>query len=134
MQTQNKAITILRWGIFLPGAVLAAWFAWILVIFLGRLGWARFAIPPESFISQFYLNTLGHAAMGVAFILAGAKIAPAKQTNVAYILSGLGLVICGFLFFPAIIMGSGWAIWGTICTIGGIGVTTYSIYKGEIDI
>lgn len=133
-QVKTKAIKILRWVSFLPAAILAAWLAWLLINVLERIGFARYAIHPESFIAQFFCNTTGHSAMGVVFILVGARIAPEKQIAVAYILSGIGLAICGFSFFPAIMMGNGWAIWGCICVIFGICVTAYSIYKSDIDL
>ena len=88
----------------------------------------------HSFLGQLYFNTFGHGMMGAAFVYIGAKIAPSYQRNVAYLMVGLGLVLGGLALFPAIMMRSGWAIWGLICAFFGIGVTVYMIIQGETDL
>ncbi len=133
-KTSKKALEIVRWAAFLPSAVLGAWLAWILVNVLGRFSLGYVGFESDSILGQFYFNTAGHAAMGATFVYVGAKIAPSYQIIVAYVLAGLGLVLGGFAFFPAIMMGSGWAIWGAICMVLGIGAVTYSIHQGETDI
>ncbi len=132
--TSNKAIDVLRWVAFIPGATLGAWLAWILLNFLGRFSLSYVGVEPDSFLGQLYLNTAGHAAMGAAFVYLGAKIAPYHQRIVVYVLAGLGLVLGGFALFSAIMVGSGWAIWGSICVVIGIGAVVYSIHIGETDI
>jgi hypothetical protein len=132
--TSHKVVTILRWIVFLLGASLGAWLAWILINTLGGFSLGFVGIEPDTFLAQFYFNTAGHAAMGAAFVYVGAKIVPSNQKVVAYILSGLGLVLGGFALFPAIMLGSGWAIWGSICVVLGIGAVIYSIHQGETDI
>lgn len=101
---------------------------------LGRFSLSYAGIEPESFIAQLYFNTGGHAALGAAFVYVGAKIAPSHQRMVAYLLAGLGLVLGGFALFPAIVVGSGWAIWGAVCVVVGIGLVVHLIHKGETDI
>ncbi len=132
--SQNKAIEILRWLVFIPGAILGAWLAWILLNILGRFSLDYVGVEHDSFIAQFYFNTSGHAAMGASFVYVGAKISPSYQRIVAYVLAGFGILIGGFMLFPAIMVGSGWAIWGSICIVIGIGAVVYSIYIGETDI
>lgn len=131
-KTYNKAIEILRWVAFLPGAALGAWLSWILINILGRFSLGYYGVKSDTFLAQLYFNTAGHAAMGVAFVYLGAKIAPSYQKIVAYILAGLGLIFCGFALFPAIIVGSGWAIWGVISFIIGIISVSYSIQQGDM--
>ena len=132
--TSNKAIDALRWIVFLPGAALGGWLAWIFLNILGRFSLSYSGMEADSFLAQLYFSTAGHAAMGAAFVYLGAKIAPRHQRIVAYGLAGLGLVIMGFALFPAIMVGSGWAIWGSICGLIGIGAVVYSIHIGETDI
>ena len=132
--TSNKAIDVLRWVAFIPGAALGAWLAWMLLNILGRFSLSYAGVDPDSVIGQLYFNTAGHAAMGAACEYLGAKIAPYHQRTVAYVLTGLGLVLGGFALFPAIMVGGGWAIWGSICTVGGVGTAVYLIYIGETDI
>jgi hypothetical protein len=132
--SSNKVINVFRWVVFIPGAVLGAWLAWIILNILGRFSLSYAGVEPESFIAQLYFNTAGHAAMGAAFVYVGAKIAPTHQRVVAYVMSGLGLVLDGFALFPAIMTESGWAIWGAVCVVIGIGAVVYSIHMGETDI
>ena len=129
-----KIVAVLRWLAFVPGALLSAWLAWILINTIGRFSLGYGGVDPDSFLGQFYFNTAGHAAMGTAFVYVGAKIAPANRIIVAYCMAGVGLIISGFMLFPAIMIKNYWAIWGGICTIGGVGVVTYAIYKGETEI
>jgi hypothetical protein len=120
--------------LFFPGAVLGAWLAWILLNTLGKFSLSFVGFEPNSFIGQLYFNTAGHAAMGAAFVYLGARIAPCYQRIVAYVLGGLGLVLGGGAVLPAIMVGSGWAIWGLVCTVIGLGAVVYSIHIGETDI
>ncbi|ODS32282.1 MAG: hypothetical protein SCARUB_02584 [Candidatus Scalindua rubra] len=125
-------ISLLRWIVFLPGALGAAWLAWILINFLGRFSLGYVGIQSDSFLGQFYFNTAGHAAMGAAFVFVGAYITPSHRKVVAYCFAGIGLVISGFMLFPSIAVKNYWAIWGSLCVVLGIGAVTYSIYQGEI--
>jgi hypothetical protein len=133
-KTSHRIVDILRWFVFLPGAALGAGVAWILINTLGGFGLGFVGIGRNSFIAQFYFNTAGHALMGAAFVYVGAKIVPSNQKIVAYILAGLGLVLAGFGLFPSIMLGSGWAIWGSICVVNGIGAVIYLINRGETNI
>ena len=130
----NKALDLLRWIGFLPVAVLAAWLAWIVVNILGRfsLGWA--GITPEDFQGKLYFVTVGHAAMGAAFVYVGAKIAPYHKVVVSFILGGTGIIVAGFLLFPAVMVKDWWAVWGGLCVAIGAGVVVYSVHIGETDI
>jgi hypothetical protein len=132
LRLKDKVIIVLRWVSFFPSALLSAWLAWILLNIIGKLSLTFVGFNSESFIAELYYNTAGHSAMGLAFIYVGAKIAPAYKKIVTYVLAGLGILISGFLLFPAIIMGSGWAIWGSFFTLLGIAVMTYLIYKGDV--
>lgn len=108
--TSNKVIDVLRWVVFIPGAALGAWLAWILLNILGKFSLSYAGFDPDSFIGQLYFNTAGHAAMGAAFVFIGAKIAPSYRKIIAYCLAGVGLVISGFMLFPAIMIKNYWAI------------------------
>ena len=106
METEqsNKAFDVLRWLGFLPVAVLAAWLAWIAVNILGRFSLSYVGIAPEDFQGKLYYITAGHAAMGAAFVYVGAKLAPAHRVIVAFVLGGIGIVVSGFLLFPAVMV------------------------------
>lgn len=136
METEksNKALDVLRWLGFLPVAVLAAWLAWIAVNILGRfsLGWA--GITPEDFQGKLYFMTAGHAAMGAAFVYVGAKIVPAHRVIVAFILGGIGIVVSGFLLFPAVMVRDWWAVWGGLFVAIGAGAVVWAVHAGETDL
>jgi len=129
----NKPIEIIRWIVFIPGAVLGAWLSFDL--FYICIGVSLGIDPePDSFMDQFLLQTFSNAARGAAFVYIGVQISPYYQKNVAYVLAGLGLILSGFFLFKAILVGSGWAIWGAVCQVIGIGAVTYFIHQGEIDL
>ncbi len=132
--TSSKAIDILRWVAFLPGAAVAAWLAWILINILGRFSLSYVGITSDSIWGQFYFNTAGHSAMGAAFVYIGAKIVPSYRKVVAYVLAGAALVLGGFLLFPAVMVRDWWAVWGCICIVLGVGAVVYLIHQGETDI
>lgn len=128
----SSTIFILRWIVFLPGALGAAGLAWILINILGRFSLGNVGIQSDSFLCQFYFNTAGHAAMGAAFVFIGAYIAPSHRKVVAYCLAGIGLVMSGFMLFSAIAVKNYWAIWGSLCVVLGVGAVTYTIYQHDI--
>ena len=130
----NKALNVLRWVGFLPAAALAAWLAWIVVNILGRFSLGYTGVAPEDFLGKFYFNTAGHAAMGGAFVYVGAKIAPSYKVIVAFVLGGLGIIVAGFLLFPAVMVRDWWAVWGGFCVAVGAGSLVYSVHAGETDI
>ena len=130
----NKTANVLRWIVFIPLASLSAWLAWIIFNFLGKFSFFYAGADIDSFLGQLYLNTIGHIAMGAAFVYAGAKIVPSHKLIVVYVLAGLGLVFSGILLYPAVMVADWWAVWGGVSLIAGIGIIVYSIYAGEIDI
>lgn len=111
-RSQHPVVVVLRWVAVLPASILAAWLGWIAINLLGRFSLTMTHVDTESFLAQLYFSTTGHFVMGAAFVFAGGKVAPSAKVVVAYILGGLAILVSGFLLFPAIIAGDGWAIWG----------------------
>ena len=132
--SKNKVSVILRWIVFLPCAAIASMLGWHLVNILGRFGLYFVQFDTESFISQLYLNTAGQAAMAIAFVYVGSKIASLRRKSVAYILSGIYFVFSGFTLFAAIMVKNGWAIWGSIWSFVVIVALVLLIYQNKIDI
>ncbi len=131
---RNKAFDVLRWIGFLPVAVLAAWVAWYVVNILGRFSLGFVGIGPEDFQGKLYFMTAGHSAMGAAFVYVGAKIAPYHLVVVAFILGGIGIIVAGFLLFPAVMVRDWWAVWGGLFFAIGAGAVVYFVHAGETDI
>ena len=134
MTEQSSTRIVLRWVAFLPAALLAAWLAWLLVMFGNRLTMGMQGINPDSFLSRAFIEFISNAAMGAAFVYGGAKVAPAHHRVVAYVLAGFGLVAAGFLLFPAFMVSDYWAIWGGISLVFSVGVTAYSVSTGEVEL
>lgn len=130
----NKTVDVLRWIGFVPVAVLAAWLAWIVVNILGRFSLSWAGIGPEDFQGKLYFMTAGHAAMGATFVYIGAKIAPYHRVLVAFILGGIGIIVAGFLLFPAVMVRDWWAVWGGLFVAIGAGAVVYAVHAGETDI
>ena len=125
---------MVRWIVFLPVAVLAAWLAWYVVNILGRFSLGFVGIGPEDFRGKLYFMTAGHAAMGAAFAYIGTKIAPYHRVVVAFILGGIGIIVAGFLLFPAVMVRDWWAVWGGLFVAIGAGAVVYFVHAGETDI
>ena len=131
---KNRGTVILRWVVFLPCAVIASLLGWYIVNILGRIGLFFVQFDPKSFVAQLYFNTAGHAAMAIAFVYAGSKIAPLHGKTVAYILSGVWFIFSGFTLFTGIMVKNGWAIWGSVWSFIVIVGLAVLIYQNEIDI
>jgi hypothetical protein len=127
-------LDVVRWIGCLPVAVAAAWLAWIVVNILGRFSLGFVGIGPDDFQGKLYFMTAGHAAMGVAFVYVGAKIAPCHRVLVAFVLGGIGIIVAGFLLFPAVMVRDWWAVWGGLLVAIGAGAVVYAIHAGETDI
>jgi len=131
---RNRGTIILRWIIFLPCAAIASLLGWYIANILGRIGLYFVGFDSTSFIGQLYFNTVGHAAMAIAFVYVGFKIAPSHSKTIAYALSGIWFLFSGFTLFTGIMMKNGWAIWGSIWSSVVIVVLALFIYQNEIDI
>jgi hypothetical protein len=131
---KNRGSVIFRWIVFLPCAAIAALLGWYIVNFIGRIGLSFVQFDPKSFVAQLYFNTAGHAAMAIAFVYVGSKIAPFRSRRVAYILSGLWLLFSGFTLFTGVMVKNGWAIWGSVWSFVVIVGLAVLIYQNEIDI
>lgn len=132
-QYNNQTVLILRWIVFLPLAAIASILGWYLVNILGRFGLYFVQFDTESFIAQLYFNAAGNAAMAIAFVYTGSKIAPLYRKTVAYVLSVVWLLFSGFVLFAAIMVKNGWAIFGGIWGFAVILVFAFFIYQNEID-
>lgn len=130
----NKTLDTLRWIGFVPLAILAAWLAWFTFTVLGIFSFVRFGVDPETFQAKLSVVTTGHAATGAAFVYVGAKIAPYHRIIVAFVLGGIGIIVAGFLLFPAVMARDWWAVWGGLFVAIGAGVVVYAVHVGETDI
>ena len=137
MEHENQSsqiIVILRWILFIPSAVLTAWLAWFLVLHLNRIAMLFSGIDPNSFLTKVCIEYISHFAMGAAFIYVGAKVAPFHKKIISCILVGIGLIVAGFMLFPAIMVANYWTIWGCISLILGCAFSAYSVFAGETDL
>jgi hypothetical protein len=67
-------------------------------------------LDPESFLLRSFADFFSSLAMRIAFVFAGAKVAPGHKKQVTYLLSGLGLVVSGILLYPALRVENCWSV------------------------
>jgi hypothetical protein len=91
-------------------------------------------IDPNSFLSRVFIEFISHSVMDAAFVYVGARVAPMHHKVVAYVLAGVGLVLAGFMLFPAFMVSNYWAVWGGLSLIFGVGATAYSVSIGEVEL
>jgi hypothetical protein len=131
----NRGVkTWARWAAFIPAAVLGAvvfyWFArWGMRYMLS----APF-LDPDSFLLRGFAELFSSFALGLAFVYAGTKAAPAHKEQVSYALSGLGLVACGVLLYPAIRVENYWAVWSNVWVVAGLAVAAYLARDGALGV
>lgn len=134
IEHSNKAFGVLCWVAALPAAATAAWLAWIVINVLGRFSLGSVGVTPNNFLGKAYFVTAGHLAMGAVFVYIGAKVAPSYQVIVAFVFGALGIVVSGFLLFPAVMVKDWWAIWAAVCVTIGAGAVVWSVHAGDTDL
>ena len=90
----------------MPAAVLGTWAAWLVVTVLNRLTGFMFTMDPDSLISRIYLETVSGLALGGMFVYAGVIVAPVHRQWVALALGSIGILVGGFMLYPAIMTSS----------------------------
>jgi hypothetical protein len=134
MNEQSKLSIIGRWLAFLPAAVLGAWlFYWVMRWGMRYMLSAPF-LDPNSFLLRGFAEFISSLAMGVAFVYAGAKVAPNNKKMVGYGLSGLGLVLGGMMLYPAIQVENYWSVWSGVWFIAGLAVAAVATRDGELGV
>jgi hypothetical protein len=124
-------MNILRWFIFLPCAVLSFWLIYYLLRIIVGLTLPE-TIWGSTFLTRVFVEFTSSWLSGAVFVYVGARIVPTHNKEIAYCLSGLGILTSGFLFYPAIIANDWWAIFGISSIVFGLIASAYSIYLGEL--
>ncbi len=81
----NKALATIRWIGLLPIAVLTTVLSHIVVKITGYFTLSYLGITSEDFQGKLYDVTISYGFQGVAFVFAGAMMAPAYRVIVAFI-------------------------------------------------
>jgi len=119
---------ILRWVAFLPAAIISSWLAWFSLTI-----WNNMALGnPDSILIRAATEFISSSAMAAAFIYVGSKVAPQKQKNVAYSLTGIALVAGGAMLVLAVMTINYWSIFASAAFIFGAGGMAFSIITGEL--
>lgn len=124
----------LRWIAFLPVAIIAAVFAQWALRMLNELSMEWSGLNPYGFWSKLGEAVISSAAMGATFVYVGARIAPAKRTHVAYVLTVIAILFSGFASYPAIAQHNWWALIACLATVAGAVGLVYSVASGELDL
>jgi hypothetical protein len=129
--SQGSLAVAARWLAVLPAAALSGWAAWFLVTLINRITFSMQDINPNWLISKLYIEAAASGAMGAAAVWAGAKVAPKHRRAVVFVLAGLVILFGGFLLFPAVVTGSGWAVYSCAWIVVGAGIVAYGVYEGD---
>lgn len=128
-----KVIMVLRWLFFLPLGAVAAWAAWGIVNGLNRITMWMTGIPPDWFFARLFIELAAGCSMGAAFVYVGTKVAPARKTEVVFVLAGIAILASGIALYPSIVAAAGWAIVSGLAIAFGATVVAWSVYTGETD-
>jgi hypothetical protein len=78
------------------------------------------------------IEALSGAAMGAAFVYAGAKMAPTHRKRAAYALGGVGLIVLSVGLYYAATEPDYWAFWNGAWSVFGVAGLTYGVTRGEL--
>lgn len=112
----------------LPGALLGAWFSWLLCNVANRLILAFVGISPDSIGGRVWVEAISSLVLGAAFVYAGSYIAPTYERHVSLNLGRLGLIATAVLAVAAVVDLDYWALWSEIWMASGIGAVAFTTH------
>ena len=117
-----------RWVALLPASLAGAWVAFLVARLINSYTAAPF-LNPDSFMFQLLLETMGHLALGAAFVYTGVYVAPSHRRVTAYVMAGLSIIAGGIMLYAAMISPiiNSWAIYGGSLFLVAALVTTNSV-------
>ncbi|QDV88992.1 hypothetical protein RAS2_00510 [Phycisphaerae bacterium RAS2] len=124
-------ITVFRWVAVLPASFVAAWLAYLLVVFGNRLTMLGY-VDPDSFLARGFVALMSHMVLGAVIIYVACFVAPSNRPAVAAIMTALTLLLIGVAAYFAVLKPDYWALFGGVCAAAGTCVTGYSVHSGEI--
>ncbi|CAB0151380.1 hypothetical protein PSI9734_01768 [Pseudidiomarina piscicola] len=122
-------LTVLRWIIMLPAALVVAYLASRLAILVIGFGLTSEGYSNFSFWTRFYLVTSEHVVLGIALIFTAVGIAPSHKHIVAISLSIFTLLFTGFLIHSILLLSDYWALWGAFCLVTSVMVSATNVYR-----
>ena len=127
---KQNVLDVLRWIAALPASVLGCVIAYWIVVILNRITMARY-VDPDSFMGQVFVQWIGNAIMGAAFVYISVYIAPSYKKQTGIIMAGIALLLSGTFLFAAIMTRNYWAMFGTVCMNVGSTAVAYDVFKRE---
>jgi hypothetical protein len=128
----ETAKTIGRWLLFLPGALAASVIAGGVAKLFFRYTDVFGAFDPDTWLGRAMTEATSGAAIGAAFVYAGAVIAPTSQQRVCFGLAALGLVITGAGLLANVVVSNYWGVWEGVFIGLGAAAVAYSTHEGEL--
>lgn len=122
-------LTVLRWIIMLPAALVVAYLASRLAILVTGFGLASEGYSNFPLWTRFYLVTSEHVVLGMAFVFTAVGIAPSHKHIVGISTSVFTLLLTGFLIYPMLRLSDYWALWGAFCLVTSVIVSTINVYR-----
>lgn len=92
----SRLVNALRWVVFLPASVAAAYVAWYVMTTLSQISMGRYNADEAGVVTMLG----GSAAMGAAFVFAGTKIAPGRRPFVPWLMCTLNACFYGTVAVP----------------------------------
>jgi hypothetical protein len=121
---------IARWIAVLPASIISGYLAWLIVRVGNEWTMARFTDDEGSSMNLF-AESAANGGMGAFFVYAGARVAPSRRKETAFVLCGIALILAGAMLYPAIRTRHYLAAWDVVCLTIGAGTMVYQIARGE---
>lgn len=115
---------MLRWTLAFPGALFAAWLAWLIIYQVNKYT-IIWHLDTFDFQERLIVEFLSNAAAGVAFIYSFLKIVPIYYKALPFILAVIVIFVCGVLATFAFRTNDWWAMFGIFSVVVGAGCTVY---------
>lgn len=130
---KEKALRVIRWIFFIPGAVACSYVIYMLFYTLNKAN-------PYTKIDGLWdmlLIFAGHVLMGGAFVFIGAMIAPSWKKTCSVVLFGIACAFVGICVFANFLTSFTWVPFiCALCLLGGAGAGLYMVldeFKDEAD-
>jgi hypothetical protein len=119
----------IRWISAFPAALVAAW---IVVGVVERLGLMLGGVDPASVSGRFLVEAISGATMGVAFVYAGARVAPGDRDRACIVIAGAALLLVLAMLIPAATKPDLWAVWSGLCAAFGAVWVVLAAREGSV--
>lgn len=141
---------VLRWVVLIPvsllGCALASVLSYLFALLgvymfkYGRLGWAFFlgylfggqTGAELTLLESAYVNGMQGGLTGATLVYISARIAPSHKILVAYVFTGVAILISGALVIHNFTIHKPSWLWSYACVGIGAGIVAYLVHTGKV--